>query len=397
MKRDAVELAYGVPLIPGRIIPRLRLRVVEFLFWGCLAVLTWTYAGYPALIMIRARSRVASASPMAVRGVKVTAVVAVRNGAPWLAPRVENLLEQAYPPELLDVVVVLNGCTDATTAVAAELEERSPRVRVLESPPEQGKAGALNHGVDAAAGEVIVFADVRQSFRPEAVERLVNAVMQRGMGAVSGRLVIGTGGRSAVRGMARYWSFETALRRAESATGSVMGVTGAIYAVRREVFRPIPPGTILDDVYEPLRIALDGHRVGLEPAAVAIDDPSADQVSEYRRRVRTLLGNLQLVRLLPELLNPRRNPLFFRFMSHKLLRVLSPLLLLGVLASGLAIGHGIYLVVALGELALIGLGLLGMLIHVPLLALPAAFLMIQIAALEAMFRRRRAATDVWTK
>lgn len=370
--------------------------MLELFFWICFLTLGWTYVGYPGVMMARARSRGVEPAPVA-RGVKVTVVVAVRNGAGHLRGRVRNLLEQGYPSELLDVLVLLNGCTDTTAAVAAELAAGDGRVRVLESPAEEGKAGALNRGVEAATGDVVVFADARQSFRPDTVRRLVDSVMRPGMGAVSGRLIIGEGGDAAVRGMGRYWSFETALRRAESVTGSVVGVTGAIYAVRRELYRPIPPGTILDDVYEPLRIALEGHRVGFEPAAVAVDEPSVDTGSEYRRRVRTLLGNLQLVALLPELLDPRRNPLFVRFVSHKLLRVLSPLFMIGLLVSGLLAGGGVYLLVALALLAVIALGALGMVVHLKPLAVPAAFLMIQVAALEAMFRRRRAAADVWTK
>lgn len=369
--------------------------MLELFFWICFLTLGWTYVGYPAVMMARARSRTIEPASGA-RGVKVTVVVAVRNGAAHLRGRVRNLLEQGYPSELLDVLVVLNGCTDTTAAVAAELASDG-RVRVLESPAEEGKAGALNRGVEAATGDVVIFADTRQTFRPDAVRRLVDAVMRPGMGAVSGRLIIGEGGDAAVRGMGRYWSFETALRRAESVTGSVVGVTGAIYAVRRELYRPIPPGTILDDVYEPLRIALEGYGVGFEPAAVAVDEPSVDTGSEYRRRVRTLLGNLQLVALLPELLDPRRNPLFVRFVSHKLLRVVSPLFMIGLLASGLLAGGGVYLLVALALLAVIALGALGMVVHVRPLAVPAAFLMIQVAALEALFRRRRAAADVWTR
>lgn len=371
--------------------------MLELVFWVCLVAFAWTYAGYPVAVMLRASLREQAPPASSARGVKVTAVVAVRNGAGELRARVQNLLDQGYPPDLLDVLVVMNGCTDATTTVASQLAAAEPRVTAMESPPAEGKAGALNRGVAASAGDVVVFADVRQTFHPDAVRRLVDAVMQPGVGAVSGRLVIGESEAAAVRGMTWYWTLETALRRAESLTGSVVGVTGAIYAIRRELYRPIPPGTILDDVYEPLRIALDGHRVAFEPSAVALDEPSPDQRSEYRRRVRTLLGNLQLVRLMPELLIPWRNPLFGRFVSHKLLRVLSPVFMAGLLTLGLAIGHGVYAVVAGSVLVLIVLGAAGWVTQSRLLAVPAAFLMIQVAALEALFRPRRTAADVWAK
>lgn len=369
--------------------------MLEILFWACCALLFWTYFGYPAWMLVRGRRERVSTSSDSGMPAKVSVVLAVRNGAQHLPARVENLLAQDYPANMLDVLVVLNGCSDDSRAVAEAIAERSGQVRVLESPASEGKAGALNLGVRSASGSVIVFADVRQRFAPDVIARLSRAVMQPGIGAVSGRLEIAQGESAAVEGMRRYWSVETALRLAESRTGSVMGATGAIYAIRRDAFVPVPPGTILDDVYLPLQVALNGRRVLLEPAAVAYDEASTSQGSEYRRRVRTLLGNLQLVQLVPRLIRPWRNPVFVRFVSHKLLRVFSPLFLIGVLVSGLIVDGAVYRAVAYAELSVLLLGLIGLLFAVRPLAVPAALLMIQVAALEAMFRPRRSAQHVW--
>lgn len=367
--------------------------ILEFLFWACLALLSWTYLGYPAWMLLRAR-RAARRPEAAVGRPKVSVVLAVRNGAARLAARLDDIFMQSYPEELLDVVVALNGCSDESESIARGRAARDERVKVIVSPADEGKAGALNRGVAAATGEVIVFADVRQRFAPDAIERLVAAVQQPGVGAVSGRLVIDGGGAAAAEGMRRYWSMETRLRLAEAATGSVIGVTGAIYAIRRAAFVPIPPGTILDDVYLPLQIAQRGMRVGLEPGAIAFDEPSPSHQSEYRRRVRTLLGNLQLVQLMPQLIRVRE-PLFVRFVSHKLLRVFSPIFFLGILVSGLLLDGAFYRAVAFGELAVWLLGMVGILSGASLLAVPSAMLMVQVAALEAMLRRRRSAAHVW--
>lgn len=371
--------------------------LLKAIFWTCLALLTWTYAGYPLVMLARARlsrrsGRVTRPGPAS--SPKVSVVLAVRNGADELAARVANLLEQLHPAQALEVVVALNGCTDGSEAEARRLAAADGRVRVVTSPADHGKAGALNAGVAAATGDVIAFADVRQSWQPDVVARLAAAFDDDEVGAVTGRLVIGGGGRNAVRGMGQYWSLETLLRDAEGRTGSVIGATGAIYAVRRELYHEIPPATILDDVYVPLRVALAGKRVVMEPAAVARDEPTPQQRGEYRRRVRTLLGNLELVRLMPELLLPW-NPLFGRFVSHKLLRVLSPVFLLALLAAGLLLDAQPYRAVALAEGAVLGLGVIGLGSSIPPLALPAAFVMIQVAALEALLRPRRKASDVW--
>jgi cellulose synthase/poly-beta-1,6-N-acetylglucosamine synthase-like glycosyltransferase len=370
-------------------------HVIAALFWVSVGLLGWTYLGYPAVMIARGRLRRSLGAPHDLPAPRVTVVLAVRNGASHIGNRIRNLLDQPYPGEL-DVVVVLNGCTDETPIIAREIASNQAGVLVLESPAAEGKAGALNRGVAAATGDVVIFADVRQRFARGAVKRLVKTLMQPGVGMVSGRLVITDGGAAAVRGTSHYWFLETALRQAESRTGSVIGVSGAICAVRRELYREIPPGTILDDVYLPLRVALEGYRVALEPRAVAVDQPSGSQRDEYRRRVRTLLGNVQLVQLMPELLSPRRNRLFARFVSHKLLRVLSPLLFLAMLITGMLLPGLVYQAVVLALLALLAAGVIGLLVPIPMLSLPAAFLLVQVAALEALFRRRRAVADVWT-
>jgi cellulose synthase/poly-beta-1,6-N-acetylglucosamine synthase-like glycosyltransferase len=370
---------------------------LALIFWSCMALLAWTYAGYPLFMLGRA-ALVRPPSPRRAVGAppKVTVVVAARNAAGMLRGRVANLLAQRYPASLLDIVLAVNGSNDGTEDVARRIAAREPRVRLVVSPAAEGKAGALNRGVHAASGQVVVFADVRQRFGRRAVRRLAAAVMLPGVGAVTGRLVMRKARHAAAGGIDRYWSMETALRKAEARTGSVVGATGAIYAIRRALFEPIPPGTILDDVYVPLGIALRGHAVKMAAGAVAFDQPPQRPGAEYRRRVRTLLGNIELVRLLPDLIVPWRNPLFFRFVSHKLLRVASPVLFLLMLTTGLLLDGPLYHGVAYAQLAVCTAGALGLLIPMRLLAVPSAFLLVQTAALEALVRPRRRAADIWT-
>jgi cellulose synthase/poly-beta-1,6-N-acetylglucosamine synthase-like glycosyltransferase len=325
----------------------------------------------------------------------VSVVLAVRDGASYLHRRVENLLAQDLPADRLEVLIVCNGCGDAAEAIAAELAEPDPRVRVLVSPAEQGKAGALNLGVAHARGEFVVFADVRQAFAPGAVRMLLEAFADPEVGAVSGRLVIERGRAAAVEGVRLYWGMETALRLAEGRTGSVVGATGAIYAIRRECFETIPANTILDDVWLPMRIALSGRRVVLEPAAVAVDRASEDSRREYLRKRRTMVGNLQLVRLMPELAHPIRNPLFIRFFSHKLLRLATPFLCLGMLLAAGLTPEAPYRWFFVLELSGYLLGVLGLVLHAPLLSIPSAFVMMHVAIFSAFRQFRSDAARVW--
>jgi cellulose synthase/poly-beta-1,6-N-acetylglucosamine synthase-like glycosyltransferase len=376
--------------------PLSRLVKVKLLFWLCFAGVVWCYAAYPLLQLLRARLRPRPLRRGSVDDrATVSVVLAVRNGASYLRHRVENLLAQDLPADRLEVLVVCNGCTDASETIAAELAGADPRVRVLVGPAEQGKAGALNLGIAHATGDFVVFADVRQTFAPGAVRTLLASFADPEVGAVSGKLVIERGRESAVEGVRLYWGLESILRLAESRTGSVMGATGAIYAIRRDCFEPIPANTILDDVWLPMRIALSGRRVVLEPAAVAVDHASEDSRREYFRKRRTMVGNLQLVRLMPELLHPTRNPLFIRFFSHKLLRLATPFLFLGMLLAAGVTPEAPYRWFFVLELSGYLLGIVGLVLHVPLLSIPSAFVMIHVAIFSAFRQFRSDAARVW--
>lgn len=371
---------------------------MEIVFWTCLGILLWAYIGYPLSMVLRASMTPVPVRPAPAPGhtlPAVTVVLAVRNAAHLLRQRVENLLEQDYPAELLDVVIACNGCSDGTEAVAAELAALDHRVRWTESPASDGKAGALNAGAAMAEGDILVFADARQRFEPASVRHLVDALHDPAIGGVTGRLMIQRSAAPVAAGVGSYWELETGLRMAESRTGSVVGATGAIYAVRRSLFRPLPRGIILDDVYLPLDIIRRGYRIGMAPAALAWDQPGTDYAGEYRRRVRTLVGNWELLRLMPELLSPVRNPIFVRYVSHKLLRVLTPALCLLMTVAGVLAQGVVYNTAAFGMVALYGLGVLGILVPFRPLAVPSAFVLLHTAGISAMLRPRRGAADLW--
>jgi poly-beta-1,6-N-acetyl-D-glucosamine synthase len=322
-------------------------------------------------------------------------VLAVRNGSEYIERRLENLLQQEYPADRLEILVVCNACSDGTAEQAASIAHHDPRVRVLESPADQGKAGALNLGVSRARGDFIVFADVRQRFLPRTIRCLVDSFADPKVGAVSGRLIVERGESTVVEGTRLYWGLETKLRLAESGTGSVMGATGAIYAVRRRCFEPIPARTILDDVWLPMRILLRGNRVILDPLAVAVDVPAENARHEYLRKRRTIVGNLQLLRSMPELLNPVRNPAFVRFVSHKVLRLGTPFFLLGIVGSAALLPGAFYQAVFVAGLAAYALGCLGLVLRAPILAVPATVLLMHAVVFSAFRHFREDAGSVW--
>jgi hypothetical protein len=220
-----------------------------------------------------------------------------------------------------EIVTVLDGRDPgAATALAALADDRI-KIRELEQPV--GKAVALNLAVATAQGDVLVFTDVRQRIAPGAVECLLADLASPDVGAVSGSLTIPpTDGSEGL--YQRYWRFERWLRMREAAWDSAVGVSGALYALKRELWSPLPPGLLLDDVWVPFQVVRAGKRVGFAAGAVATDVGSGSDATEVARKVRTLTGNYQLIAWMPWLLHPGKNRLWWQFVSHKVLRLLTP-------------------------------------------------------------------------
>lgn len=373
--------------------------MLQVVFWALVATLMWTYAGYPAFMLVRAAlsRQMASPVPRAPPMPRVSVVMAVRDESENIVPRLENLVGQHYPAELIEILLVCNGCTDDTEFKARQCSRDDPRIRVFTAGAKGGKASAINLAVSYTSGDIIIFADARQRFESNAVSNLVAGFADHRVGAVTGRLEIAKSSRPAIAGMARYWQVETWLRIAESRTGSVVGATGAIYGIRRMLFQALPENLILDDVLIPMQIAFRGLRVVMRADAVAYDEPAPSHKVEFRRRLRTMVGNIQLIRVMPALLSPRSNPLFLRFVSHKVLRVVAPVLIVGTLTIGFLQAGTIYLGVAVALLSLLVLGGVGLLLPGSALAVPSAFFLVTAAALAALFRPHQDAADVWIK
>lgn len=308
-----------------------------WLFFAALTLLLHTYAGYPLWLWWRSRR----AAPQAERAharwePDVVMVVVGYNEATRIAAKVATCLGQDYPPHKLRVLVACDGCSDDTADVARAAG--GDRVSVLAHPVRRGKAACLNDAVAACTEEVLVFTDARQRLHPQAVSRMLARLAQPGMAAVSGELqFLDETGAAFEKGLGAYWAYEKFIRDHEARTGSTIGVTGALYALRRECFRAIPEATVLDDVLIPMQAVLQGWRVGFERGAMAYDLPSTQVAQEKLRKVRTLAGNFQILALCPALLLPWRNPAWGRYMAHKVLRLAGPLLMATLLASNLAL------------------------------------------------------------
>ncbi|MDO9235272.1 MAG: glycosyltransferase family 2 protein [Aquabacterium sp.] len=316
--------------------------VVTAFFWAAIALIVYTYAGYPLWLLVMARLRPQPIKKGAATP-EVVVVVVGHNEAHRIEAKIRTCLAQDYPADKLRVLVVSDGSTDVTADIVGAYPDA--RVGLLACPTRRGKAACLNDSVAHTQAPIIVFTDARQRLHPQAISRLVANFADPAIGAVSGELVFeDDDGTSFADGIGAYWLYEKFIRTREAATGSVVGVTGALYAIRRVCFNPIPTPTILDDVAIPMLAAMQGWRISFESGAIAYDKPSSDASQEKIRKVRTLAGNFQLISLFDGLLLPWRNPLWWRFVSHKMLRLVCPLaLLVALLANAvLALNSGFY-------------------------------------------------------
>jgi cellulose synthase/poly-beta-1,6-N-acetylglucosamine synthase-like glycosyltransferase len=215
--------------------------------------------------------------------------------------------------------------------------------------------------VPAAKGEVVVLTDANTMLDRGALKALARHFADPSVGAVVGRLRLYNRVRREFE-ESLYWRYETILKYYEGKIGTVLGANGGIYAVRRVLFQPLRPATIVDDFVVPVRIATRGWRVPYEPEAVAYEETTEDYAREFGRRARIGAGNWQSLSFLPELIDPRSGFLAFAFVSHKLLRWVTPLLLAVALALSVALalqGGVVYPAVLAAQLAFYALALLG--------------------------------------
>ncbi len=296
---------------------------------GLLLLLLYTYAGYPLLVGILALLVPRWPRSSTEYEPTVSVCMTVHNGAEHLHQKLQSLQTLHYPQEKLEILVYCDGSTDETERLALEFAAHEPRLRVHSSPQRLGKPSGLNRLRAEASGEVLLMTDVRQRIAPHALRALLQPLADPEIGCVSGSLVL-----AGSTGAGAYWRYERFIRHSEARFGNMVGVSGSLYALRREDFHDLPVDVLLDDMFVPLGIARRRKRVVLSHEAEAYDEAYADE-REFSRKVRTLAGNYQLLSKQPWLLVPGVNPVWFQLVSHKLLRLLCPWALVGVLGSSL--------------------------------------------------------------
>jgi len=371
------------------------------LFWASAGLVLYTYVAFPALVLLRARLRQA---PYHSRDVtpSVSLLVAAYNESASIGAKLENSLALDYPRDLLEIVVASDGSNDGTDEIVRALETDGVRLLSL---PRGGKAAALNAAVAASSGEILVFSDANSIYAIDAIRALVRPFADPRVGGVAGnqRYRPGSVAAGTAEGERAYWNFDRVLKEAESQAGSTISATGAIYAIRRNLFQGVPIG-VTDDFAVSTSVIAQGHRLVFAVDAVAWEPVASTGTVEWGRKVRVITRGLRGVWERRELLNPRHGFYAVQLLSHKLLRRLMgiPLLVMALVAPMLWRHGFIYRLATLAQGTFVALGVAGLLLgqrrisRHRVLAAPAFFLMVNAAALTAawnVIRGRR--IDRW--
>lgn len=305
-----------------------------FIFAAAVALVAYAFVGYPGLMALLARVRPRPVRSVAGYEPSVSLIVAAYNEQDVIVWRLANIADLDYPADRLEVIVVADGSDDRTADLARAIGE----TKVLHHSKRAGKRAAIERGVAAATGEILLLTDANNRFTAETMRELVAPFADSSVGVVTGRKAIDDGsGRPLDRAEGLYWRYESRIKAWESAVGSTTGVAGEILAFRREAFQFVKPGTMNEDFVQAMLAALDGWRVVYAPKAVSVERASATIVDEAKRRSRLTTGRWQALRMLLPALLRRRPLLALQMISHKGLRPLVPFALIAALVTNVAL------------------------------------------------------------
>lgn len=316
--------------------------MARVIFVISLALLVYNYFLYPLLVIVRARfgsrcdgpPEYADGSPLPSVGL----IIAAYNEERVIDAKIRNSLALNYPRDQLSIVVVSDGSTDGTPAIARQHESQG--VRSLHEAPRRGKTAALNRAVAAVTADIIVFSDANNMFAPDALTHLMRHFKNPSVGGVCGlKQIHDAADRESSRGDSLYWRYESAIKDAESRIDSITTADGEIFAVRRALYEPIDEAVINDDAEITFLLIRKGYRVLYERAARSFEEASIHIEDDFQVKVRMVCGGFQTIARHLSMLFPPRTWFSYTFLSHKLLRWLAPELMILVALSSLVLAQ----------------------------------------------------------
>lgn len=375
---------------------------MKLLFWAAFVVVLYTYFGYPFLVWVFARIRPRPIKQEAIFP-SVSIIIAAYNEEKVINSKMANTMALAYPEGQLEIIVVADGSTDQTVRIAQSYEKHG--VTVLYRPLRQGKTAALNHAVSSAKGEIVFFSDANTMYDPMVIQKIMRNFYDSSVGGVSGRKVIlKDSERQTSQGETAFWNYEGWLKSKESHLGSIVGADGEIFAIRKNLFSPMAPTIVHDDMFLSLKIVEAGFRVIYEGEATSAEYSSKTLHDEFFLKVRYASAGYQILSEFRRMFLPPKTIFAFQFISHKLFRWLIPFFLLAMLLASAAIPSVWYQSLFWGQIffylaAVLGWVLMEKLGCIGIFYVPLYFCMGNAAALYGFFRHFFSAgqTSLWRK
>ncbi|TWT61558.1 glycosyltransferase family 2 protein [Rubinisphaera italica] len=368
---------------------------LEMTFLVCLFVIGYAYLGFPLLtflrsLVVRKTFQCEEITPA------VSLIICCYNEEAGIEEKMKNVLELDYPAEKLQVLVASDGSTDRTNEIVAGYQNNQIKLLKL---PRAGKARSLNAAVHQANGDILVFSDANSMYAADSIRELVKPFADLSIGGVAGNQVYSKNydDGAAASGEQSYWNFDRWMKIWQSRSGHVISATGAIYAIRRFLFQPVPEG-VTDDFVTSTRVIAQGYRLIFNPQAICREPAAGAVKAELGRKTRVTTRGLRAVWCMRTLLNPFKYGFYsFQLFSHKLLRrlVVLPILALGIITPLLWNQGWIYQAATILEILFIGLAVAGCVASMTrrkpprLMSLPFYFCMINVAVLMAIMNLLR--------
>lgn len=302
--------------------------IMIFVFWVCIAVIAYTYVGYPVLITLLAalkpkKSYSSQEMPF------VTLLIAAFNEQMVIGPKLENSLALDYPKEKLQILVANDGSTDKTAEVVKGYADQGVDLFSLEH--RQGKTTAISNALREAKGEIVIFSDSNNMYYPNLIRAITSPFTDPKVGAVSGTKLVADDEVALGQSEGLYWKYESFIKKAESRFGNCTAITGEVWASRRNLISLPPKDFINEDFYMGMQVIRQGYRVAYTPQARSYKIISKSAKDEIERRSRISAGRYQILARAFETL-PFNNPVvIWQVLSHKILRLFLPFAMLGAL------------------------------------------------------------------
>jgi cellulose synthase/poly-beta-1,6-N-acetylglucosamine synthase-like glycosyltransferase len=299
--------------------------------WLSILAVLWAYVGYPLFIVLLAKWRPRPHQQAAIEP-SVSLIIPAYNEELIIAQKLDNTLALRYPAERREIIVVADGSNDRTTEIVTRYAPQG--VQLLFQPERRGKIAAMNRAVPHTQGDILVFSDANAMVDPGSLKALVCNFADPEVVCVSGEKRIRPEGKVQGEGESAYWRYEALLKRSDSLVRTAIGAVGEFFALRRESYQPMEEDCIIEDFVLSMRLVMDGGRIVYEPEAIATEEASPSLKAEWERRARMAAGGFQTIGKLSDLLSPRYGLVAFQYLSHKVLRWMSPFAML--LAWGLS-------------------------------------------------------------